>query len=257
MNDYLEEMFGLRGRVAIVTGGSSGIGKAIATALARAGARVVLVARGAAALEETAAALRAQGHEAAWITADLASRDQVRRAGDEAAAVFGEPDILVNNAAVNLRPPLNDLDEHVWDTTMAVNLDAPHLLSMRFGPGMARRGHGRILHLSSQQAFRAYADSGAYGVAKAGLTALARSQAEAWSPHGVTCNVIVPGVVLTPLNARLAGDPATAAALAARTLTGRNGLAEDFAGTAVFLASSAAAAITGQAVFVDGGFSAH
>ncbi|WP_031186894.1 SDR family NAD(P)-dependent oxidoreductase, partial [Streptomyces sp. NRRL S-1896] len=103
----------------------------------------------------------------------------------------------------NLRPPMGELDEEVWDRTMAVNLDAPFLLGQRFGPGMAERGHGRIIHVTSQQAHRAFVSSGAYGVSKGGLESLTRSQAEAWSPHGVTVNSLVPGFVLTPLNARL------------------------------------------------------
>jgi gluconate 5-dehydrogenase len=122
---------------------------------------------------------------------------------------------------------------------------------------MARRGFGRIIHITSQQAHRAFVSSGAYGVSKGGLESLARSQAEAWSPHGVTCNTLVPGFVLTPLNSRLADDPEQVASLAARTMTGRNGVPEDFAGAAVFLASRASAYVTGQSIFVDGGLSVH
>lgn len=255
--EYLAELFSLEGRVALVTGGSSGIGKAIAAALARAGARVVVVARGREALSATVSELTDQGCETAWVSADLSSRAAIRAAGEEAAAVFGEPDILVNSAGINLRPPMGEIDEAVWDATMAVNLEAPFLLGQRFGPGMAERGFGRIIHVTSQQAHRAFVQSGAYGVSKGGLESLARSQAEAWSPHGVTCNTLVPGFVMTPLNERLASDPEKVAALAARTMTGRNGIAEDFAGAAVFLASRASAYITGQSVFVDGGLSVH
>lgn len=254
---YLSELFSLDGRVALVTGGSSGIGRAIAGALARAGASVVLVARGEAALVAAAGELEADGCRVAWVSADLATRDGVRAGAEQAVAAFGEPDILVNSAGVNLRPPMGELDEAAWDATLAINLEAPFLLGQRFGPGMAERGFGRIIHLSSQQAHRAFGDSGAYGVSKGGLEALARSQAEAWSRHGVTCNTLVPGIVLTPLNARLASDPDRVAALAARTMAGRNGVAEDFAGVAVFLASPAAAYVTGQAIFVDGGLSVH
>ncbi|PRH80818.1 dehydrogenase [Streptomyces solincola] len=256
-HDYLSGLFSLDGRTALVTGGSSGIGRAIATALARAGARTVLVARGKQELAATADALAAEGCEAAWVSADLATRPGVRAAAEEAAAVYGEPDILVNSAGINLRPPMGELTEDDWDRTMAVNLDAPHLLGRRFGPGMAERGYGRIVHVSSQQAHRAFADSGAYGVSKGGLESLARSQAEAWSAAGVTANTLVPGIVMTPLNARLSADPATVAALAARTLVGRNGMADDFATAAVFLASPASGYVTGQSIFVDGGFSAH
>ncbi|GAA1737957.1 SDR family oxidoreductase [Isoptericola hypogeus] len=254
---YLSSLFSLDGRVAVVTGGSSGIGRAIAGALARAGASVVVVARREAELAETARELAADGCRAAWVSADLSTRDGVRAAADDAAAAFGEPDVLVCSAGINLRPPMGELDDATWDVTMAVNLEAPFLLGRRFGPGMAERGYGRIVHVSSQQAHRAFATSGAYGVSKGALESLARSQAEAWSGRGVTVNTLVPGFVPTPLNAALSSDPERVAALAARTLVGRNGRAEDFAGAAVFLASAASAYVTGQSVFVDGGFSAH
>ncbi|MEU7177376.1 MULTISPECIES: SDR family NAD(P)-dependent oxidoreductase [Streptomyces] len=254
---YLSEMFSLDGRVAMVTGGSSGIGRAVAEALACAGAGVVIVARKAAELAAAADELTAHGCRAAWVSADLGTRDGVRAAAEGVVDAFGEPDILVNCAGINLRPPMGELGEDVWDTTMAVNLEAPYLLGQRFGPGMAERGFGRIIHITSQQAHRAFVQSGAYGVSKGALESLARSQAEAWSPHGVTCNTLVPGFVMTPLNARLSSDPEKVAALAERTMVGRNGLAEDFAGAAVFLASGASAYVTGQAIFVDGGFSVH
>ncbi|MFF4234292.1 SDR family NAD(P)-dependent oxidoreductase [Actinomadura geliboluensis] len=254
---YLSELFSLEGRVAVVTGGSSGIGRAIAVALARSGASVVVVARREAELAATVAELEGHGCEAASVSADLASRDAVAEAADAAAAAFGEPDILVSAAAVNLRPPMDELGADVWDATMAVNLDAPFLLGQRFGPGMAERGFGRLIHIASQQAFRASVTSGAYGVSKAGVVALARSQAEAWSGRGVTANALVPGFVMTPLNARLSADPVKVKALAEHTMTGRNGLAEDFAGAAVFLASASSGYVTGQSIFVDGGFSAH
>jgi len=254
---YLSALFSLDGRVAVVTGGSSGIGRAMAAALAGAGASVVIVARNEAALAEVVADLAADGAQAAWVSADLGTRDGARAAADEAVAPFGEPDILVNSAGVNLRPPMGEIGEDVWDATMALNLDAPYLLGQRFGPGMAERGFGRMIHVSSQQAHRAFVQSGAYGVSKGALESLARSQAEAWSPFGVTCNTLVPGFVMTPLNARLSSDPERVAALAARTMVGRNGRAEDFAGAAVFLASNASAYVTGQAIYVDGGFSVH
>ncbi|GAA4622329.1 glucose 1-dehydrogenase [Actinoallomurus vinaceus] len=255
MTSFLDDLFSLDDRVAVVTGGSSGIGRAIAVALARAGARVVLIARREAELRETTAELESHGRPAAYVPADLADRAQVHRAAEEAAKPFGEPDILVNCAGINLRPPMDDVDEDTWDRTMAVNLDAPHLLGRRFGPGMARRGHGRIINIASQQSFRAFSNSGAYGASKGGLVALTRSQAEAWSPHGVCVNALVPGFVVTPLAAHIPAE--RQGAMAERTLIGRNGEPADFAGAAVFLASAASAYVTGQAIFVDGGFSAH
>jgi NAD(P)-dependent dehydrogenase (short-subunit alcohol dehydrogenase family) len=228
----------------------------MARALAGAGARVVLVARDASRLGEAADQIKAAGGEAAWVSADLASRAEVERAGEETEAAFGSPDILVNCAGVNLRPPLASLSIEDWDITMAVNLTAPFLLGQRFGPQMAARGWGRIINVTSQQAQRAFANSGGYGASKGGLAALTRSQSEAWARSGVCCNSVCPGFVMTRLNAHIASDPARVAALAARTMVGRNGEPADFAGVAVFLASRASDYVTGQTLYVDGGFSA-
>lgn len=249
----LQQLFGLDGRTALVTGGSSGIGQAIAVGLADAGAHVLVAARTRSTIDATVDAIRAAGGSADGIVADLSSRAGAHALADAA----GDVDVLVNSAGINLRPPMADLDEATWDATMAVNLDAPFVLGQRLPPGMAARGYGRIVSISSQQAHRPFAASGAYGVSKAGLEALARSQAEAWSTRGVTSNVLVPGFVRTPLNERLSADPATVAALAARTLVGRNGLASDFAAAAVFLAGPGSAYVTGQSIAVDGGFSVH
>ena len=256
MSDYLSQLFSLEGRVALVTGGNSGIGRAIARALAKAGARVVLLARGADALAQTAAALQAEGCEAAWVSADLSDRASLEHGAKDAAVAFGEPDILVNSAGINLRPPMDALTAAEWDQTMAVNLTAPFLLGQRFGPVMAERGWGRIINITSQQAIRAFANSGGYGASKGGLASLTRSQSEAWAASGVRVNAVSPGFVMTPLNRRISSDPVMVSALAARTMVGRNGEVSDFEGIAVFLASRASDYVTGQVIFVDGGFSA-
>ena len=255
MSAYLSELFGLAGRTAVVTGGSSGIGRAMAGALGRAGARVVLVARRPGPLAETVGELTADGVQAGAIPVDLGDRAALTAATDTIVSRYGEPDILVNAAAVNRRPPLDELTDDDWDVTLAANLTAPFLLGQRFGPAMAARGWGRIVNVVSQQAFRAYGNSGAYGVSKAGLVALTRSQAEAWSARGVCCNAVAPGVVHTPLTEPVFADPEKVAAHARRTMIGRNGVPSDFAGCAVYLASVASAAVTGQTLFVDGGYS--
>jgi NAD(P)-dependent dehydrogenase (short-subunit alcohol dehydrogenase family) len=254
MSDYLSELFSLAGRVAVITGGSSGIGRGMATALARAGARVVLIARDPQRLTESTAALRAEGCSASWVSADLSDRAAVDPAAAQAAGIYGEPDILVNCAGINLRPALAELTLAEWDVTIAVNLTAPFMLGQRFGPSMAARGWGRIINVTSQQAERAFGNSGAYGASKGGLAALTRSQSEAWARSGVCCNSVCPGFVPTRLNAAVASDPARLAAMTARTMAGRNGDPSDFAGAAVFLASRASDYVTGQTLYVDGGF---
>jgi len=216
---------------------------------------VVLVGRRTSALSEVEAGIARRGGRSAWLSADFADRQALVGVADRCAEVFGEPDILVNAAGINLRPPLGSLTLEDWDATMGLNLTAPFVLGQRFGPSMADRGYGRIINLGSQQSFRAFGNSGAYGVSKAGIVALTRSQAEAWSRRGVCCNAIVPGFVNTPMTEAVFSDPTRVAALEERTMVGRNGRVEDFRGVAVFLASAASAYVTGQAIFVDGGFS--
>ena len=257
MNDYLASLFSLDGRTAVVTGGSSGIGRGIATALARAGAATVILARDEKRIDDTVQELRAHGCRVAGVVGDLGTRAGIHAAAEAAAAPFGEPDILVNSAGINIRPPYAEITEDDWDATMTVNALAPFLLGQRYARGMAERGYGRLIHISSQQAHRAFVGSGVYGASKGAIESLMRSEAEAWGGTGVTSNTLVPGFVLTPLNARLQEDPAKVAELAARTMIGRNGLPSDFAGAAVFLAGAGAGYVTGHSLFVDGGMAAH
>ena len=149
-SEYPAALFSLEGRTAVVTGGSSGIGRAIAAALAGAGARTVLVARDLDRLEAAARAMRADGGDVAVPAADLGTRDAVREGAEAVVGAVGEPDIVVSAAGVNLRPPMADIDEWIWDATIRLNLDAPFLLGQRFGPGMAERGYGRLIAISSQ-----------------------------------------------------------------------------------------------------------
>lgn len=257
MNPYLSQLFSLEGRTAVVTGGSSGIGRGIATALARAGASVVIVARGRDRIDDTVRGLTDDGCRTAGVVGDLGTRDGIHAAAEAATEPFGEPDILVNSAGINIRPPFAEITEADWDATMTVNALAPFLLGQRYAQGMAERGFGRLIHISSQQAHRAFVGSGVYGASKGAVESLMRSEAEAWGHHGVTSNTLVPGFVLTPLNARLQDDEAKVAELAARTMIGRNGLPSDFAAAAVFLAGAGSSYITGHSLFVDGGMSAH
>lgn len=255
--ERLRRLFDLGGRVALVTGGHSGIGRAVAWALGAAGARLVLVARQAAELERALTEFSADGIEAAPLARDLSERTSFAGFAGAAAKPFGAPDILVNAAGINARKPFEDPDDAHWDQTLAINLTAPFLLTRALAPAMRERGWGRIVNIASLQSARAFPDGAPYGASKGGIVQLTRAIAEHWSRHGVTCNAIAPGFFATPLTAPVLGDPERARALAALTMVGRNGDPADLHGTAVFLASDASAYITGQTLFVDGGFSAR
>lgn len=251
----LAHLFDLTGRTALVTGGNSGIGLALARALGLAGASLVLVARRRPALREAASGLEADGIEAQAVEADLSEREGpevVARALKGRASV----DILVNAAGINLRQPFQEVSPEAFDLHMAVHLRAPFRLTQLFAPGMADRGWGRIVNLASLQSSRAFPNCAPYGAAKGGIVQLTRAIAEAWSARGVTCNAIAPGFFPTPLTAPVFDDPERAARNAAQTAIGRNGELADLHGATVFLASDASAYVTGQVLPVDGGYTA-
>lgn len=248
----LSHLFDLSGRRALVTGGNSGIGLAMARALGLQGATVLLVARGAEALAGAAAELAAEGIAATGHPCDLADPQAIAALADSAGAI----DIVVNAAGMNLRQPFAAVTPEAFDAHMALHLRAPFLLVQALAPGMAARGWGRVINLASLQSARAFPDSAPYGAAKGGIVQLTRAMAEAWSAHGITCNAIAPGFFPTPLTAPVFADEARAAKNAAQTAIGRNGRLEDLHGATVFLASEASAYITGQTLFVDGGFTA-
>ncbi|RTR03924.1 SDR family NAD(P)-dependent oxidoreductase [Halomonas nitroreducens] len=248
--------FDLDGRVALVTGGSSGLGRAMAEALAAAGARVVVAARRREALEESVAAIEAQGGQAAALVIDLADPLALDEAARRAAEPFGTVHILVNAAGVNLRQPIEEVDLAAWQLTLQLHLGTPFFLSRALVPGMREQGYGRIINLASLQSQRAFPDSAPYGAGKGGIVQLTRAMAEAWSRYGINTNAIAPGFFPTELTAPVFDDPDSAEALAGRTAIGRNGTMEDIAGPTVFLASPAAGYVTGQTLYVDGGFTA-
>ncbi|MEP7206657.1 MAG: SDR family oxidoreductase [Casimicrobiaceae bacterium] len=254
LDPRIGRLFALGGRVAVITGGNSGIGEAIAWALGAAGARVVLMARRGEELQRAVDAFARDGIVAAAVPCDLADRAALADAALRAAAPFGAPDILVNAAGINVRRPFEDVEDADWDTTLAVNLSAPFFLMRALAPAMRERRWGRVINIASLQSVRAFADSAPYGASKGGLAQLTRAMAQHWSRHGITCNAIAPGLFPTPLTMPVLRDPARAAAMASRTMVGRNGELADLHGVALFLASDASAYVTGQMLFVDGGF---
>lgn len=256
MTVSVRQLFDLSGRVALVTGASSGIGRGMARALADAGAYVVLTARRADQLKGAAQDIEGAGGKAATIVCDLTDRAQVRDLADRAAGPFGPPQILVNAAGINLRQHADVVTDDGWDRTQALNLDAPFFLAQRLVSGMRKAGGGRIVNIASLQSIRAFENGIAYGASKGGLMQLTRAMAEAWSRDGITCNAIAPGFFRTELTEPLFRDSATIEHLAAQTMIGRVGRIEDLYGAVVFLASRASDYITGQTLFVDGGWSA-
>ena len=252
----LAALFDLNGRRALVTGGNSGIGEAMARALGLAGARVLLMARREAELAAAAARLAADGIDAQWLAADLTQISALQEAAREAERRLGGVDILVNAAGVNLRQPFGEVTPAAWQTQIALHLTAPFFLTQALAPGMAARGWGRVLNIASLQSWRAFPHSAPYGAGKGGVVQLTRAIAQEWSARGITCNAIGPGFFPTPLTAAVFDNPELAARNAAQTCAGRNGSLQDLFGATVFLASEASAYVTGQTLMVDGGFTA-
>lgn len=252
----MQPLFDLTGRVALVTGGGSGIGRAIALALAGAGADIVVAGRRSGPLRETVTGIERLGRRAAAATLDLAAFARSDAPLPAAVSAFGAPDILVNAAGLNLRQRVDEVTPDGWDATLSINLAAPFFLARRLVPAMRERAWGRIITIASLQSVRAFPDSLPYGASKGGVCQLTRAMAETWSRHGITANAIAPGFFPTPLTEAVFKDTARAERLAAQTAVGRNGRLEDLHGIAVFLAARASDYITGQTIFVDGGFTA-
>ncbi|MEO0343426.1 MAG: SDR family oxidoreductase [Pseudomonadota bacterium] len=249
----LAGMFDLTGKVAAVTGASSGLGRQAANVLAKAGAKVVGVARRADALEEWQDQI---GIHAASLSADLSARDMYQKIASEIAEPFGPPDILVHAAGINLREVADEVTEAGWDVTLNLNLAAPFFLSQYLVPTMKQNGWGRIINFASLQSFRAFPGGLAYGASKGGVAQMTRAMAEAWSKDGINTNAIAPGFIRTELTAAVFNDPDRAARNAAQTCIGRNGEPEDLEGPILFFASRASDYVTGQIMMVDGGFTA-
>ena len=245
------DLFDLTGKVAVVTGASSGLGRRAAQTLATAGAQVVGVARRQDALDSLAAETGG-----ASVKADIADREGIAQLAQEIAAPFGSPDIIIHAAGINTREAADDVTDAGWDQTLALNLSAPFFLSQALVPAMKAKGWGRIVNFASLQTTRAFPGGIAYGATKAGIGQLTRAMAEAWSAHGITANAIGPGFFPTELTQAVFDDPARADRNAAQTCAGRNGRLEDIDGPVLFLCSDASAYVTGQVLMVDGGFTA-
>ncbi|WP_295312289.1 SDR family oxidoreductase [Roseobacter sp.] len=246
-------IFDVRDRVACVTGASSGLGRQAASLLAQAGARVIGVARRGEELEAWRAGV--QGETAA-VTADLSDRSILAGLTAEISEPFGAPDILINAAGINTRQHADDVTGEGWDITLNLNLAAPFFLAQAMVPAMKERGWGRIVNFASLQSRRAFASGISYGASKGGVEQMTRAMAEAWSGHGITANAVAPGFFRTELTGPVFANPELAKRNADQTCIGRNGEPEDLDGPLMFFCSPASDYVTGQTLFVDGGFTA-
>ncbi len=244
----------LSGRVAVVIGGTSGIGRAIAHGLAEAGADVVSTSRRTEQVESTAREIEERGKRTLRITSDVSDRDSLQNLLDECVKTFGKVDILVNSAGRTKRAPTLDFDESDWNAIIETNLNGTLRACQIFGRQMLENGYGRIINIASLSTFVSLFEVAAYSASKAAVASLTKSLAIEWAPRGVNVNAIAPGVFKTDLNRQLLESSERGKEFQIRTPMRRFGQVEELAGAAVFLASEAASFVTGEVLVVDGGF---
>ena len=251
MNMTSAELFSLEGKVACVTGASSGLGQQAASILLKNGAKVIGVARNKSLLQLWS---KQSGCNAAFVAFDLTKREKIRDRIRDISEFFGPPDILINAAGINTREHANDVSYENWDKTIELNLAAPFFMAQALIPSMQKNGWGRVVNFASLQSRRAFPSGLSYGASKGGVEQMTRAMAEAWSSDGITVNALAPGFFPTELTATVFNNPTLSRKNADQTCIGRNGELEDLNGPILFLCSRASAYVTGQMLFVDGGF---
>lgn len=246
--------FDLHGRVALVTGGSKGLGRVMAVALARAGADVAVASRTQSDLDVVAAELRRFGVRALAVAADVTSEASVAAMVRRVLAEFGRVDILVNNAGVGSTVAVTEMDPAYWDSVMSINVRAPMLCCKHVGPHMFERRSGKVINVASVMSTRVARYMSAYCASKAALLHFTRTLALEWVRHGIQVNALCPGYFLTDMNREFFASE-RGKAFAADLPAGRLGRGEELEGAVVFLASEASSYVTGSALYIDGGHS--
>jgi NAD(P)-dependent dehydrogenase (short-subunit alcohol dehydrogenase family) len=250
----VQKLFDLTGKVALVTGGSKGLGKAMARGLAEAGADIIISSRHEnelrTALDEI---LQGTGRRGKYFVADMSRREEANRLAKAALDAFGRVDVLINNAGTNKPEPIDEISDKTWDEVLEINLSSIMALTRALVPQMKERRWGRVIHISSVMALLSKEKRNVYSATKAALLGLARASALDLGPFGITVNCILPGPFLTDLPASLLSD-AEKKAFADHTALGRWGDPKELVGAALFLATEAGSYVTGQTIVVDGGY---
>ncbi|WYK06024.1 SDR family oxidoreductase [Cereibacter sphaeroides f. sp. denitrificans] len=247
------KLFDLTGRTALITGSSRGLGRAFAEGLAGAGARVILNGVNAERLEEAAAEMRAEGFDVLTAAFDVADEAAIKAAFERLDAEGIEVDILMNNAGIQFRKPMLELDTADWQRVIDINLTASFVIGREAARRMAARGRGKIINIGSLTSELARATVAPYTVAKGGIKMLTKAMAAEWGEKGIQSNAIGPGYMVTDMNEALLANPEFDGWVKARTPMRRWGLPEELAGTAIYLASDASNYVSGQIIYADGG----
>ena len=252
--DYLKQLFSLEGKTAVVLGGTSGIGQAIARGYAHAGANVVASSRDQAKVDAMASEFEKAGGKTLRLTADINDRDDLQRLCNETVKTFGRVDVLVVTSGALKKAPSADMGDEDWNRVIDANLNGSFKANQIFGRHMIERQGGSIINTCSMTTFVSFNEVAPYAASKAGVGMLTKTLACEWAKHNVRVNAIAPGVFRTPLNSAALDIPERAAAIIGKTPMGRFGKVEELAGMAIYLAADASSFVTGQIIPVDGGF---
>jgi NAD(P)-dependent dehydrogenase (short-subunit alcohol dehydrogenase family) len=251
---FLDEKFSLNNKVAVVLGGTSGIGQAIARGFARAGATTIASSRDGARVDRQAAELESLGSKTLRIPSDVQDRASLQNLCDEVVLAFGQVDVLMVTSGALKKMPTVEVPDEDWSRVIDINLNGTFRANQIFGRQMIKQESGSIINTCSMTSFVSFGEVASYAASKAGVLLLTRSLGCEWAKHKVRVNAIAPGVFRTPLNSKILDLPERSAAIAARTPMGRVGQVEELVGAAIFLASDAASFVTGETIAVDGGF---